>query len=243
MKNIRNDMEEIFANDNVKIEKKGDLFKIEFKRSSYALINSLIKTHIILGGSTDEEYKTIIFKGEKVRTLKEYKHELKKINGKNTFLVSQVAKMIHNLTRQIIYLLEKESQTILGYNEEEIIVINDKKFAFLGRELVANINVDTELATISCPFSVKDFFVSPELLKIKEIPSEIHYKTCYFSLGLLILYVLQEDDEFYTEYLSHKEIDKLLDNLNNHPIKQTRIYWLLSRCLVEDPRNRSIILI
>ena len=243
MKNIRNDMEEIFANDNVKIEKKGDLFKIEFKRSSYALINSLIKTHIILGGSTDEEYKTIIFKGEKVRTLKEYKHELKKINGKNTFLVSQVAKMIHNLTRQIIYLLEKESQTILGYNEEEIIVINDKKFAFLGRELVANINVDTELATISCPFSVKDFFVSPELLKINVIPSLFHFKSCYFSFACLLIFSLLGDNEFYKDFLNHRNVKKILDILHNHPIKDTRIYWLLSRCLVEEADERSIIFI
>jgi serine/threonine protein kinase len=99
------------------------------------------------------------------------------------------------------------------------------------------------MATISCPFSTEDFFVSPELLEIKEIPSKIHFKTSYFSLGLLLIYMLLADDEFYTDYLKHKYSEKILESLNNHPVKNTRIFWLLSRCLVEDPKSRSIILI
>jgi serine/threonine protein kinase len=96
---------------------------------------------------------------------------------------------------------------------------------------------------ISCPFAATDFFVSPELLKIKEIPTYIHYKTSYFSLACLLLLSITGDNEFYTEFLIHKEPQKMLEVLNNHPIKNTRIYWLLSRCLVEEAKNRSIILI
>jgi hypothetical protein len=51
------------------------------------------------------------------------------------------------------------------------------------------------------------------------------------------------DDEFYREYLTHKQPSKILEELKNHPVKHTKIYWLLSRCLVEEPNNRSIILI
>ena len=81
------------------------------------------------------------------------------------------------------------------------------------------------------------------IIVIKEIPSYIHYKTSYFSLACLIIYAILGDDEFYVEYLRHKQIDKIIEYLDKHPIKQTKIYWLLSRCLVEEPNNRSILLI
>jgi serine/threonine protein kinase len=130
----------------------------------------------------------------------------------------------------------------MGYNPSDIIVINDEKFAFIGSELVANIDTE-KVYTISSPFSTSDFFVSPELLKIKEIPSKIHYKTAYFSLGLLLIYMLLGDDDFYNDYLKHNNSEKIMESLNNHPVKNTRIYWLLSRCLVEEAKNRSIILL
>lgn len=231
----------ILKRDNVKITSENKVFNIEFKFSSYSLINSLIKTRIIQGGSTDDKYKSIIFKASSVKTLEEYQNDKMKIQGKKNILISDIAKMIRTLSIQLNYLIECESTTIIGYNPEDIIVINDEKFAFIGSELVANI--DFNMATISCPFSTNDFFVSPELFNIKEIPSKVHFKVAYFSLALLLVYMLLADNEFYIDYLKHKHSEKILDSLNNHPIKSTRIFWLLSRCLVEDPNRRSIILI
>jgi hypothetical protein len=235
----------ILEGDNIKITKENSIFKIEFKYAAYSLINSLIKTRIIQGGSTDETYKRIIFKATSVKTMEEFKNDNMISQGKKNCLISDVANMVKSLTTQLNYLISIQHQTILGYNPEDIIVINDEKFVFIGSELLANINMeeDYEMATISCPFSTSDFFVSPELLKIKEIPSKIHYKTAYFSLGILLIYMLLSDDEFYQDYLKHKHSEKILESLNSHPARNTRIYWLLSRCLVEEPKNRSIILI
>lgn len=235
-------MEENYINENIKLKKDKSIYIIEFKYSNYKLINSLLNTRIILGGSTDELYKTIKFKAKTVTTLSEYLHYKKLENGKKQFLVSDAAKMIRNLTMQINYLLDVESQTILGYNPDEIIVINEEKFAYLGSELIIDI-VNRDMAMISSPFSPNNFFASPELLKVKEIPWFTHYKTAYYSLGLLIIYVLLGDKEFYKDFLSQNNQYNPLDALNNHPIKNTRIYWLLSRCLVEEPKDRSIILI
>ena len=164
-----------------------------------------------------------------------------KRQGKKNILISDISKMIRTLSLQLNYLIEFESTTIIGYNINDIIVINDDKFMFLGREFMSSI--DYEECTICSPFSTKDFFVSPELLNIKEIPSKIHYKTAYFSFGLLLIYVLSYDEDFYINYLNHKQTDNIIEFLNNHPVKHTKIYWLLSRCLVEEPKNRSIILI
>jgi len=236
-------MDEIEINDNVKILKENDSYKIEFKTIQYELINSLLKTRIINGGSTDESYKFIYLKANKVITLKEYQYENKVKNGRLGILVSDVVKMLRSLVLQLNYLISKESCTILGYAPEEIIVINDEKFAYLGSELVAKIDEDSNMAMISCPYSTSDFFVSPELLKIKELPSYVHFKTAYFSLALLIIYMLLGDREFYTEYLNHKHSENILTFLNNHPVNNSKFYWLLSRCLVEDAKDRSIILI
>jgi len=232
----------ILKRDNVKITNENNkIFNIEFKFSSYSLINSLIKTRIIQGGSTDDRYKNIIFKASSVKTLEEYQSDKMRIQGKKNILISDIAKMVRTLSMQLNYLISRESSTIIGYNPADIIVINDEKFAFIGSELVSNI--DCTMTTISCPFSTNDFFISPELLNIREIPSKVHFKVAYFSLALLLIYMLLADDEFYIEYLKHKHPEKILDSLNSHPIKNTRIFWLLSRCLVEDPKSRSIILI
>ena len=235
----------ILEKENLKISKDDDsIFKIEFKSSEYSLINSLIKTRIIQGGSTDERYKIITFNAHTVKTLEDFRNEKKINQGRKKLSIPDVAKMIHTLSIQLNYLLEYENRTIIGYNEEDIIVINDKKFVFLSSELVANIDSEgTEMAIISCPFSSNEFFFSPEMLKITEIPSKIHYKTAYFSLGVLLVYMLLEDDDFYKDYLKHKRSEKIIEYLNSNPIKNTRIYWILSRCLVEEAKNRSIILI
>jgi len=238
------DKDIILENENLKIRKEKSIFKIELRQSAYSLINSLIKTRIIQGGSTDETYKVIIFNGKSVKSLEEFINDRKISEGRKNLLVSDIAKMIRCLSLQLNYLIECESDTIIGYNVKDIIVINDEKFAFLGSELVANVDSEgTEMARISCPFSANDFFFSPEILKITEIPSKVHYKTAYFSLGILLVYMLLADDEFYKDYLKHKHSEKILESLNSHPIKNTRIYWLLSRCLVEEAKNRSIILI
>lgn len=224
----------------ISIEKSQFIIKFDYRADK--IINSLIKTRIITGSSTDESYKIIKFKAETVKSLKEFENSSKLKHGKKGLIVPDIAKMVRSLTMQLSYLIEEQSSTIIGYNPENIIVINDEKFAFLGSEFVANFDEDTEEAMISCPFTASDFFVSPELLEIKEIPGYIHYKTSYFSLACLLLLSITGDNEFYTEFLIHKQSLKMLEVLNNHPIKNTRIYWLLSRCLVEE-KNRSIILI
>jgi hypothetical protein len=118
-------------------------------------------------------------------------------------------------------------------------VINDKTFAFLGSKCVSEL--DETQTLISYPFSHSDFFVSPELLKITDLPHYVHYKTAYFSLACLVIYTLMADDSFYFKYLQKEET--ILEFLNNHPIKHTKLYWLLSRCLDEEPEKRTILLI
>ena len=243
-------MVEIFVNDSLKIiqdKNNKTMYKIEFNYPCPALIRSLTKTHIIQGTITDD-YTTLRFKALSVKSFPQFIEEHNKVRGSPKISINLAANMISNLSAQLSHLITKESQTIIGYAPENIIVLNDNTFAFLDSELVAEIDpVGKEMATISCPFKVTDFFASPEILKITELPSYVHYKTSYFSLGCLLLYALTEgrleEDDFYKEYLKELNCEKIHEYLTGLHFKNTKLYWLLSRCLVEEPKKRSILFI
>lgn len=236
-------MTTILQNDHIIIKNNKTIFTIEFKYSSYSLINSLLKTRLIQGGSTDEFYRTLTFKAKSIKTLNQYLTDKKIHYNKKNLLIPEAAKAILQLGKQLDYLINIESKTLIGYNPNDIIVINDETFAFLNSELITEIDQDTELITITWPFSTNDFFVSPELLTMKEIPSQIHFKSTYFSFACLIIYCLLGDDEFYTTYLNTKDSQEVLNGLDNHTIKGTKIYWFLSRCLTKSVKDRCLILI
>ena len=226
-------MTQIYSNENVKIIKENNsLFRIELLHSDAKLINSLIKTRIIQGATATDDYRTLKFKATSVKSLKEFKK----------LTIPETTTLIANLSQQLKHLIIKENHTILGYAPENIIVIDDQKFAFLGSELFANIEEDNNIL-VSYPFTTDEFYVSPELLKITELPSYIHYKTAYFSLACLAVYVLLSETDFYNEYLNHKNAEAILNSLNLHPVKDTRLYWLLSRCLVEEAEKRTILFV
>lgn len=243
-------MVEIFVNDSLKIiqdKNNKTMYKIEFNYPCPSLIRSLTKTHIIQGTITDD-YTTLRFKAHSVKPFPQFIEEQNKIRGSKVLSINLAAKMLSSLSTQLSHLITKESQTIIGYAPENIIVINGETFAFLDSELVAYIDpVGKEMAIISCPFKVTDFFASPEILKIKELPSYVHYKTSYFSLGCLLLFALTggrlEGEDFYKEYLKELKCEKVHEYLTGLHFKNTKLYWLLSRCLVEDPEKRSILFI
>ena len=245
-------MAEIYSNDSLKIiqdKNNKTIYKIDFFYKNIALIRSLIKTRLIQGGTSTDDYSSLRFKALSVTSFSKYKEEYKMERGSSKLSINIVAKLISDLTKQLNYLIKNENSTILGYNEDNIIVINGETFVFLGSDLINDINevTDTneekEMVMISRPFTYKDFFIAPELFKINELPSYVHFKVAYFSLGCLVLYTLFSDDRFYTEYLKHQHSEKIQEYLDSHHIKNTKLYWLLSRCLVEDPKNRSILFI
>jgi hypothetical protein len=235
-------MVEIYSNENLKIieDKQNSIFRMDFSYRNDILIRSLIKTRIIQGATATDDYKRLRFKAVSIKSLNEYQEDRKKVTGTNKLTILETASLIADLTAQLKYLITVESHTIIGYSSANIIVINDKKFAFVGAEFVTEIEYNNQ-TLISYPFNLSEFYVSPELLKIQELPSYIHYKTAYFSLGCLALYALLYDNEFYTEYLKKKHPEKIMNSLDLHSIKHTKLYWLLSRCLTEDAERRSIL--
>ena len=66
----------------------------------------------------------------------------------------------------------------------------------------------TKQIEITGPFLKNNHFLSPELLKLKEIPSYINKKSIYYSIGALISYVIN-NTIFKGKYTEEDIIDNL----------------------------------
>lgn len=211
-------------------------------------MNSLSKTGLIVGSSSNETFTTLRFKANSVKSFQVYKTEMEEQTKTPGLSIDIIAKMVHHLMCQLKYLLYEEHMPIIGYHSSDILVINDDTFVFINYENMVKTNQHNkgffnEFFTITMPFHHSDFFVSPEQLRIKELPAKIHYHSCYFSVALFIIYALLGNDDFYQDYVIRENPQAIINCLDTHVIKDTKMYWLLSRCLAEDPNNRCVLLV
>ena len=231
-------IEEIYSNRHVKITKNvvTNIFRIELKRSNPVLLLSLTKC--IKGSTCSDDYLLFTFKAYSVQMLN--KNRLEKPS------IYMVANMAATLGGQLCDLF-RYYVTFIGFNTENIMVVNGTIFLFLDIGLMREIEDDKNSITIFTPFTSSEFFFSPELKSATKLPLVLHYKTSYFSLGCLLLYVLLSyDDAFYQEYLLSGSLNMeqiCKKYLTNHPIKDTKLYWFIERCLVEEPEKRAILFI
>lgn len=233
-------------------EKNGSsIFELEcihYSPNLRIFMNSLSKTGLILGSSSNEIFTTLHFKANSVKSFQVYKTEMEQKNKTQGLSIHIIAKMVHNLLTQLNYLLYEEHMPIIGYHPSDILVINNDTFVFINYENMVKTNPYNKdffnnFFTITMPFDHKDFFVSPEQMRIKELPAKIHYHSCYFSVALFIIYALLGNDDFYQDYVIHQNPQTIINYLDTHIIKHTKIYWLLSRCLAEDPNERCVLLV
>ena len=238
----------IIKNDNFYISRDqsdNQTFTVFFDSYNEALIKSITKTRIILGATTTEKYRSLTFKATSVQTFFDFQKELERENKSLKLTYNLALKMTHNLVTQLKYLITHFSQTFLGYTPENLIVIDNHKFIYLCDDFLLDIKNDNDNdknVLISYPFTRDDFFMAPELYCIKEIPSFVNYKVSYFSLGCLILFGLLGDNDFIKEDCV-EDLQQIKKHLSSLIIKNTKLYWLLERCLVEEPTNRSILFI
>ena len=174
------------------------------------------------------------FKAHSIKTLNQYKQDLTSAKSVPNFSYLNTLKLVYYLTKQISYLIEEESQCFYQFTPENIIVIDNTKFIYLSLNHLKKIIEGTELIKFVAPFD-RDGFVSPELLEVKLVPSTINYRTIYYSLGSLIMDCLFD---YLREEINIKEIK----NINNilDPIKDTKLFYLIKRCLHEEPTCRVI---
>ena len=229
------------------IQEKNNTFTIQFLGyNSELIIKSITKTRILLGTTSTDNFKTLIFKASSVKSLEQFKKELFQSTGSHSLSPNLAAKLAADLGRQLNHLITRHSVTIMGMAPENVIVVDDTKFIYLSGEYLAEIDPNNDTVMVSFPIDPLTFYSAPELLRVIELPSYVNYKTSYFSFGCLLLYALLENNEFYNEYtkesdtLRHKVI---MEYLNRLSIRGTKLYWFIERCLVVEPENRSILFI
>jgi hypothetical protein len=206
-------------------------------KSESALLKSLVKPNIILGATIYDNYKSMSFKAHSIKTLNQYKTDLTSAKSVPNFSYLSALKLVYYLTKQVSYLIEEESQCFYQFTPENIIVIDNSKFIYLSLNHLKKIIDGTEFIKFVAPFE-RDGFVSPELLAIKSVPSNINYRTIYYSLGLLIMDCLFD---YLREEIDIKNITNDNNNIILNPIKETQLFYLIKRCLHEDPASRVIL--
>jgi hypothetical protein len=245
-------MTTIISNDEFRIirdKRTQHLYTLEFQTYSEIIIKSLIKTKIVHGATVSSDYRTLKLKAVTIQTFKQFQEEQHKINGSKNLRVHLAAKMLENLATQLKYIITIYRQSFMGYSPDNVIVIDGNKFAYICQQHLSYIQEGNEQKKVpkqilmSFPFSPMDFFVSPEQLIITELPAYIHYKTSYYSLGCLVIYSLSNNDDFLKDENDKTIHERFTEQLDLLSIVESKLYWLLKNCLLEDPLERKILFI
>jgi hypothetical protein len=168
-----------------------------------------------------------------------------------------VESLIDSVGRQLQH-LERENMGIASFNIDDITVFHafdaDVHFAITNEDKIHDINEEHHLV-INAPYP-KEYtnvattttknkgFHSPEFKEFiskKTVPYQIHFKSGYYSFGLLCIhcYVSRATTHAHTTTTatpSEKDLDDILA-----PIINTKIYWFLKQVLQEDPTSRRYI--
>ena len=155
---------------------------------------------------------TLIIKAKKVRYYSDFLNEEYLKHGINSPL-SHVwcLRIAYCLSKQIEYLVSNESKCFYKLDYHHLIVIED---CFFYLSPTALIPLEEEKMHIYS-YSLKDGFFSPELTLDSKviIPISLHYKTIYYSLGLLLVSALKDDMNVY------KNLQSTLEKIN-YPLEK-----------------------
>ena len=180
---------------------------------------SIMNTRLLLMPFINETQE-LCFKAQHICGLEDWlqRHN----NNNNNDFVEQMLHMIASLSSQIQY-LETLGLSFLGFNLQDIIVVDDTSFFFINNKYL--ISFAAKKIKLMVPI-VKPMFSSPEMISLVQLPAFIPVDSCYYSLGAIVVFLLLDvyilkGNEIKTE----KEIERILN-----PIVLTKMYWFLKRC-------------
>ena len=175
---------------------------------------------------------TVIFTGEEIINLKML------LKNKKNKLGYKQSETLFIFFQNLIKSLEKDNCSNLLININDIMVINPRlaipNFFYMNTKYLLPIKENKLEITI--PFLKNNPFLSPELLNIKEIPSHVNKKSIYYSIGVLISYVINSS-LFKNKYTQ----EDIINNLDT--IYQTKLYYAVIRCFNENSQDRFLLYI
>ena len=178
----------------------------------------------------------LILKAKKVRYYSDFLNEETLKHGVNSPLShTWCLRIVYCLSKQIEYLVSNESKCFYKLDYHHLLVMDDCFFYLSPNALIP---VEEEKMHIYS-YSLKDGFFSPELnQKTLTIPISVHYKTIYYSLGLLLVSALKDDNDKNLQNIQNP-LEKI-----NHPLKKingTKLYFFIVRCLQKEIHDRYLI--
>ena len=218
----------INENDEFRIYKDENIpkYRIELNESSISLINTIKNCKIIQGLTIEDNYKSIYFKATSVKVLSDIQ------NFKN-FEINEILKFCYHMSLQLKYLVVKENKCFINYDISKILIVDNNKYFFLSNDNLMPLDPQSENHIfLNRPFYKTDF-ASPELKNINNIPTSINFRTIYYSLGLIILYILKQNMNLPRDEISNEYILNIIEG--------TKLYNLLKSVLEEDIEKRRLI--
>ena len=193
----------------------------EYKKFWVNFPFSLIK---IVSTKQENKQKEYIMHVEKVEMLDDIMKRRKHISYTDSLT------LLYDIGNQI-QSLEMFNMGIPFLKLSDILVIDNNHYFIINTSRILPIN--NNQITINQPYKRTPFF-SPELQDLNGIPSKINWKSAYYSLASLIIYCLTNEHILGNKLSSGEILDK---------IYETKLYWALERCLMDDPQDRYYLII
>ena len=160
---------------------------------------------------------------------------------------------IESMIRQYKLLAEK-GKTIFSLNLSNIIVIDKTYFVFIGCGGIDDIGAgvvdivnknkiysNRKNAIENAGGELNNLFLAPELNNLDNDGVDVdlkmlHYNTCNYSIGIVLLYWFNDLSAFKIQ--SFKKKCDSLEKIHN-----TKVFYLIRRCIDDDPSLRAFLFI
>ena len=125
-----------------------------------------------------------------------------------------------------------------GIDLSDILVINNKDFLFCGSKHMLPLDQTKTFITFVAPFDNPDFS-NPDILEIKKLPSQVHFKCIYYSIAALGLWCFTGNYLLVgNEIPDENRVEQILN-----PIKATKLYGFFKRALTSRVEERLLLLV
>ena len=119
-------------------ESYNNLYTIHFNSYSESLIKSVSKTKILLGATCTNDFNSLTFKANSVKTFKQFQKDHTKIYGSSNICYAILLKMVKSLVSQLSYLISITSQTFIG---DDIEVDHTIPISLGGKDSIDNLQI------------------------------------------------------------------------------------------------------
>jgi len=212
----------------VMFAKKGRRCTIQFDTPRPEVCLCLSKLDFLVNLVVSRSFQKVSFLAHSVASLKEFVSKTSK--HYSGFTYEDGIFMAKTIGFQIFY-LEKHGYTFSSLDMENVIVLNNRNFLYIGVCDLVKLENSGMFSLFSPVQKNATLCIAPELLSVTTIPHALHKNAVYHSLAQLILRSLFKNAD-----------DNNIKVSSLFPIVDTSLYWFLVRCLQKVPENRLCLL-